>query len=288
MTRIHSLHRGVALLALGTILAGTPLGLSFDAQGAAFGIAPAFAKDGDDDRGGDDNSGRGGGDDRGGSDDRGGGDDRGGSDDRGGDDNGGRGGDDDRDDDRGGRGGDDDRGRGGGDDRRGRGGDDGPGDDRGRRGGDVPSQVSRAAVGPAGGGALQVVKVERSGGSVEIIYSNGTKEEIENGRYELKNAAGRTVVQRPATDRDLARINGNLRNSGLLPGRNGAVPRLPVNSQAASIEVGRNAIEVRYTTGWKEEVSAGRYELKDPNNNTVVERRATTADRRRLLALAGG
>jgi hypothetical protein len=285
MRRIHPLRRGIATLALGTILAGTPLALSVDTHGPAFGIAPAFAKDGDDDRGGDDNSGRGGGDDRGGSDDRDGDDNsgRGGDDDRGG-----RGGDNDRDDDRGGHGGDDDRGDR--DDRSGHGNDgDDRDDDRGRRGRDDPSDVSRAAIGSIGGGGLQVVKVERGGGSVEVIYSNGVKEEIENGRYELKNAAGRTVMERPATGRDLSRINGNLRNSGLLPGRGvTAAPRLPANSQPASIEVGRNAIEVRYTTGWKEEISVGRYELKDPNNNTVVERRATAADRRRLLALAGG
>ena len=48
----------------------------------------------------------------------------------------------------------------------------------------------------------------------------------------------------------------------------------------------RDAIEVRYVTGWKEELEFGRYELKDPNNNTVVERPATAADRERLTAIA--
>ena len=62
------------------------------------------------------------------------------------------------------------------------------------------------------------------------------------------------------------RIGRNLRASRLT---GGVAPRLPSGSEAAAIEVGRGEIEVRYTTGWKEEISAGRYELKDPNDNTV-------------------
>jgi hypothetical protein len=56
---------------------------------------------------------------------------------------------------------------------------------------------------------------------------------------------------------------------------------------AGRVEVSGSAIEVSYTTGWREEIEGGRYELKDPNNNTVVERPATAADLRRLQALAG-
>lgn len=100
----------------------------------------------------------------------------------------------------------DDRGRGrgrddrGGDDRggRGRGGDDRGGDDRG---GDDR---------PAGGGASKpgggVVKVEREGRSIEVVWGNGVKEEIEAGWYERKNAAGDTVVERRATPADRQRL----------------------------------------------------------------------------------
>jgi hypothetical protein len=52
-----------------------------------------------------------------------------------------------------------------------------------------------------------------------------------------------------------------------------------------SMDVGGN-LEIRYSSGWKEELQNGRYELKDPNNNTVVERPAQPADVSRLEGLA--
>jgi hypothetical protein len=301
--KIKKLGRtATAIMALATALAAAPV--RFDADrplGVEVGLA--FAKDGRDGGGsGGGNSGRGGG-----------GDDRGG-DDRGGDSGGGRGGDDDRDggdrsgrgggsddsggrggsDDGGGRGGDDDgddrgRGRGGDDDRAegGRGGDDdGGGDRRMRRAGDGDGRPGVGLV--AGSGALRAIKVERTAGGIEVVYSNDIKEEIEAGRYELKDASGRTTVQRPATRADFERIVSNLRNSGLQAPGAGGGSVLPAASQARSVEVSGGGIEVRYATGWKEEVEGSRYELKDPNNNTVVERPATTADRERMLALAGG
>lgn len=200
----------VLLLASAAIIA--PVMVRVDAQhGLRLLPAMAHAKDGD--RGGDDR----GGDDRGG-------DDRGG-DDRGGDDRGGRGGDDDRGgDDHGGRGGDDDHGGDdhggddhgsddhGGDDHGGRGGDDDhddaddrDDDDRGGRRGrgrdDKPS-------GPVGGGyaGARPTEVERSTRGIEVTYSDGWREELENGRYELKDAQGRTVIERSATPQDRARL----------------------------------------------------------------------------------
>ena len=53
-------------------------------------------------------------------------------------------------------------------------------------------------------------------------------------------------------------------------------------SDGTRIEVVGDDIEVTYSDGWKEEIESGRYELKDPAGNTVVERRATSADRTRL------
>lgn len=51
-------------------------------------------------------------------------------------------------------------------------------------------------------------KVERSATGFEVEYANGWKVEVENGRFEVKNPAGRTVEQRPATSADLARFRG--------------------------------------------------------------------------------
>lgn len=191
----------LALLLLAGAAIAAPVSVRLDPDaGLRLTSAMAFAKDGD--RGGDDSGGRGG-DDRGG-DDHGGR----GSDDRGGDDHGGRGGDDRGGDDHGGRGGDDR----GGDDHggRGRGRDDGRADDHGGHGrgrDDRPSGT--AGGGTVGGGAAgsRPTEIERSARGIEVSYADGWREELENGRYELKDAQGRTVVERRATTEDMQRLS---------------------------------------------------------------------------------
>ena len=135
-----------------------------------------------------------------------------------------------------------------------------------------------------------VIKTEVEGNGIEVTYADGTKEEIENGVYERKDAAGRTVEERPATQADidrLAAVAGGAPTGGTAPGGGtGATTgerefRL---SDGTKIEVFGDKIEVTYGDGWKEEIEAGRYELKDPAGNTVVERPATPADRNRLEA----
>ena len=189
--RPFRMRLAVLLLAGAAIAAPVSVRLDPDA-GLRLTSAMAFAKDGD--RGGDDSGGRGG-DDRGG-DDHGG---RGG-DDRGGDDHGGRGGDDRGDDDRGG----DDHGG------RGRGRDDGHSDDHGGHGrgrDDRPSGTPGG--GTVGGGAAgsRPTEIERSARGIEVSYADGWREELENGRYELKDAQGRTVVERRATTEDMQRLS---------------------------------------------------------------------------------
>jgi hypothetical protein len=49
-------------------------------------------------------------------------------------------------------------------------------------------------------------RVEIDGNNIEVVHADGTKEEIENGRFEMKNAQGRTIVERAATEADLARL----------------------------------------------------------------------------------
>lgn len=39
-----------------------------------------------------------------------------------------------------------------------------------------------------------------------MTYADGWREELENGRYELKDAQNRTVVERPATQQDHDRL----------------------------------------------------------------------------------
>jgi len=158
--------------------------------------------------------------------------------------------DDDRDDDRSGRGGDDD--------------DDGDGDDRRGRGSDDAN---------------------------EATLSDGSRIEIENGRFELKNPSGRTIVERRATAADYDLLNQakagttlSLRQAapqaGSAPQRNGKRG----GGVVSKLEVGGANIEITYTDGWKEEIENGRYELKDAQNRTVIERPARDADRQRLFS----
>jgi len=92
-----------------------------------------------------------------------------------------------------GRGGDDHSGRGRG------------GDDRARNRDDDGARRGAEHITPAG------VKVERRGNNIEVVHANGIKEEIEGGVYERKDANGRTVVERPATAADIARLSGFFR-----------------------------------------------------------------------------
>ena len=179
----------LATLLLAGIAIAAPVSLRLDPE-AGLHLVPTLAHAKGGDRDGGDRGGRGG-DDRGGRDADRGGDDRGGRD-RGGDDRGGddRGADDSGADDQGGHGrGRDDRGT---DDHGGRG--------RGRD--DRPS-------GTSGGGQAgsRPTEIERSSRGIEVTYADGWREELESGRYELKDAQGRTVVERTATDQDVARLS---------------------------------------------------------------------------------
>ncbi|PZV34842.1 hypothetical protein [Mesorhizobium kowhaii] len=49
-------------------------------------------------------------------------------------------------------------------------------------------------------------RVEVEGNKIEVEHPDGIKEEIENGRFEMKDALGRTIVERPATANDISRL----------------------------------------------------------------------------------
>ncbi len=141
-----------------------------------------------------------------------------------------------------------------------------------------------------------VAKTEVFGNNIEVTFADGTKEEIENGIFERKNAAGRTVEERPATQADFDRLaaiaGASVSGGGAAPGVPGGGTSVGerefVLSDGTKIEVAGNNIEVKYGDGWKEEIEGGRYELKDPAGNTVIERPATAGDRSRLEAQIPG
>lgn len=168
--------RLLPLLCTTALFALAPLTVTFDTATGAIAVKDtiALAKKGSDDRGGDD---------RGGDRDDDYDDDR--DDDH----------DDDRDDDN-----DDDRD------------DDRDDDSHHRSGGHDDSRHSsddksvRGSTGGGNGSPVSVVEVERYANGIEVRYSDGTKESVENGRYERKNSAGRTVEERRATQADANRL----------------------------------------------------------------------------------
>lgn len=125
---------------------------------------------------------------------------------------------------------------------------------------------------------------------IEVATANGGRIEIENGIYELKNAAGETIVERPATAADYAALGATppatAPATAPAPDDNGGRTQIRVG-RVVEIEQTATSIEVRYSRGWKEEIENGVYELKDPANRTVIERPATAADWDRLVATAG-
>jgi hypothetical protein len=264
------LPRLMASLAAGALLAALPIKVHLSASGPSLWAAYASAKDGSDDSGGSDDHGGGGGDDHGGNS---GGSGGGGGDDNGSDDHGGNSG----------RGGSDDHGgnsgSGGSDDHGGNGGS-GSSDDHGRNSGSGGSD-DHGGFDDKGGdrGGNGGGKVEITPAGIEVVHSDGTKEEIENGRYERKDASGHTVEERPATTADFTRLSA----TGSPPASR---PTIRVG-HVTKIEAEGGNLEVLYSTGWKEELQSGRYELKDPNNNTVVERPARQSDIDRLQEIAG-
>nr|WP_214475365.1 hypothetical protein [Mesorhizobium sp. dw_380] len=49
-------------------------------------------------------------------------------------------------------------------------------------------------------------KVEVDGNKIEVTHPDGIQEEIENGRFEMKDALGRTIIDRRATPEDVNRL----------------------------------------------------------------------------------
>ncbi|MGX5800546.1 hypothetical protein ACWGS9_04805 [Bradyrhizobium sp. Arg314] len=44
------------------------------------------------------------------------------------------------------------------------------------------------------------------GNKITVVHPNGMKEEVDNGRFEMTDAQGRTIIDRPATQEDLSRL----------------------------------------------------------------------------------
>lgn len=127
---------------------------------------------------------------------------------------------------------------------------------------------------------MEILGVELSNSELEINYVDGTKEEIENGVYERKNAANDTVEERTATEVDIARLT--------LLANNFVAALAPIDATVVEVERERGKIEVKYADRSSEEVENGVYERKNSADQKVLERPATDADIARIEALTVG
>lgn len=178
--------------------------------------------------------------------------------------------------------------------------DDDSGRGRGRgRGGDDPDQVGGSASGagsPSGSGdgcrrgasssapcdpssRGGVRRVEVSGAGIDIRHADGSRERIERGRYELRDASGRTVERRRATGADVSRLRA-LAESATVRGASGGEG---IDRTLRAVTIRGGDMMAEYANGWSEEVRDGRYRLMDPYGRVVARREATDADRARIL-----
>ncbi|MFC6689505.1 hypothetical protein ACFQBU_18240 [Jhaorihella thermophila] len=58
--------------------------------------------------------------------------------------------------------------------------------------------------------AVRATRIVVGKRNIKVEYSNGWSEEVRNGRYRLRDAFGRNVTERPATDADQARLRALL------------------------------------------------------------------------------
>lgn len=124
------------------------------------------------------------------------------------------------------------------------------------------------------------VKIELSGDDIEIEFADGTKQEIEAGRFERKNAEGDTVEERAATAADRGRLEAIV--AGADPAR---VTQEAVLADGTVIEIGQARIEATFSDGTRQEIETGRFEQKAADGTTLIERPATQGDIDGLVAL---
>ena len=75
----------------------------------------------------------------------------------------------------------------------------GPGNNSGK--GNASPGGKNSYSNPATGDTLSI-----DGNKVTVVHRNGMKEEVQNGRFEMIDAQGRTIINRQATEEDLNRL----------------------------------------------------------------------------------
>lgn len=116
------------------------------------------------------------------------------------------------------------------------------------------------------------------GDGIHLQFSDGHIERIRGNRFETLDARGRVVESRTARRSDLNRLRA-LGSASVRQGGRGEVQNV------AQVNEASGAIDITDFRGWREIVSRGSYELKDPRGRTIVRRAVTTEDIRRIRAM---
>lgn len=116
------------------------------------------------------------------------------------------------------------------------------------------------------------------GDGIHLQFSDGHIERIRGNRFETLDARGRVVESRTARRSDLNRLRA-LGSASVRQGGRGEVQNV------AQVNEASGAIDITDFRGWREIVSRGSYELKDPRGRTIVRRTVTTEDIRRIRAM---
>ncbi|MEO0363311.1 MAG: hypothetical protein AAF322_19470, partial [Pseudomonadota bacterium] len=124
---------------------------------------------------------------------------------------------------------------------------------------------------------MDVKSVELFDDEIEIVFADGSKEEIEDGFYERKNPLRETVEERRATEEDVARLTAfAVEFEANLP---------EIDAVVIDAEREDGELEVEYSDGSSEEIEDGVYEREGPGGRDLIERAATDEDIERLEAL---
>ncbi len=137
---------------------------------------------------------------------------------------------------------------------------------------------SNSQLGSSGTGSGTGAATLFGGDGIHLQFSDGHTERIRGNRFETLDARGRVVESRTAQRSDLNR----LRALGSASARQGGRSEV---QNVAEVNEADGAIDITDFRGWRETVSRGSYELKDPRGRTIARRPVTAEDIRRIRAM---
>ncbi|MCB1341135.1 MAG: hypothetical protein KDK24_08730 [Pseudooceanicola sp.] len=127
---------------------------------------------------------------------------------------------------------------------------------------------------------MDIARIDIFGSDITVRFTDGSRERIERGIYELRDADGDRLDRHDATADDIARL------SAVASDWEDSVK--PLDAVVIKVEDIPGHLDIYYDDGRKEEIDLGVYQIKDADNRTVFERPATQADMDRLFSLDPG